>query len=130
MPRRHGLASPLEPRTKIMKTLLLALTTLLPLFGSVILGAEEGEAYIDVEIKGKLETGIKAIGGETTGTIIRVDKIVWELDLGGNKELVAVAEKLDKQPVVVTGRYQQKPGVEIRVRHIVTVKTLKAAKGK
>lgn len=113
-----------------MKTLLLALTTLLPLFGSVILGAEEGEAYIDVEIKGKLETGIKAIGGETTGTIIRVDKIVWELDLGGNKELVAVAEKLDKQPVVVTGRYQQKPGVEIRVRHIVTVKTLKAAKGK
>ena len=113
-----------------MKTLLLALTTLLPLLSSVILGAEDGEAYIDVEIKGKLETGIKAIGGETTGTIIRVDKIVWELDLGGNKELMAVAEKLDTQPVVVTGRYQQKPGVEIRVRHIVTVKTLKAAKGK
>jgi hypothetical protein len=113
-----------------MKTLLLALAMLLPLLGSVILGAEEGEAYIDVEIKGKLETGIMAIGGETTGTIIKVDKIVWELDLGGNKELLALAEKLDKQPVVVTGRYQQKPGVEIRVRHIVSVKALKATKGK
>jgi len=113
-----------------MKTLLLVLAILLPLLGSVILGAEEEEAYIDVEIKGKLETGIKAIGGETTGTIIRIDKIVWELDLGGNKELIALAEKLDKQPVIVTGRYQQKQGVEIRVRHIVTVKTLKGAKGK
>ena len=130
MPLLCDLLPPLDPGTKIMKTLLLVLAMLLPLLGSVILGAEDEEAYIDVEIKGKLETGIKAIGGETTGTIIRIDKIVWELDLGGDKELLALAEKFDKQPVIVTGRYQQKKGVEIRVRHIVTVKTLKGTKGK
>ena len=102
----------------------------IPLLGSVILAAEEEEAYIDVEVKGKLETGIMAIGGETTGTIIRSGKIIWELDLGGKKELLDLVKKLDKQSVVVAGRYQQKPGVEIRLRHIVTVKTLKEAKGK
>ena len=37
-----------------MKTLLLVVAMLLPLLGSVILGAEDEEAYIDVEIKGKL----------------------------------------------------------------------------
>ena len=94
------------------------------------MSAAEEEAYIDVEIKGVLETGIKAIGGETTGTIIKAGKVTWELDLAGNKEFAELAEKLNKQQVVVTGRYLQKPGVEIRVRHIVTVKTLKGAKGK
>jgi hypothetical protein len=103
---------------------------LLPLLGSVILGAAEEEVDIDVGIKGKLETGIQAIGRETTRTIIWVDKIVWELDLGGNQELPALAEQLDKQPVVVTDRQQQQKGVDIRGRHMVTVKTRKAATGK
>ncbi len=111
-----------------MKALLLFLV-LLPLLGSTILGAEE-ESYINVEIKGTLATGIKAIGGETTGTIIKVGKVTWELDLGGSKELQELAQKLDQQPVIVTGRYQQKQGVEVRVRHIVTVKTLTGVKAK
>ncbi|MGI8982536.1 MAG: hypothetical protein ACR2FY_25165 [Pirellulaceae bacterium] len=114
-----------------MKSLLFALAVILPLLGTAILGAEEtDESYIQVEINGILETGIVTIGGETTGTIIKVGKVTWELDLAGNKDFIALAEKLNKQPVVVTGRYQQKPGVEIPVRHIVTVKTLKGAKGK
>lgn len=113
-----------------MNTVFCLLATGLSLLGSALVGAEPEEAYIDVVVKGKLETGIVAIGGETTGTIIKVDKVVWELDLGGDKELLALAEKLNKQPVIVTGRYQQKPGVEVPVRHIVTVKTLKGAKGK
>ena len=113
-----------------MKSLLIAFAALFPLLGAALLPAAEEESYIDVEIKGTLETGIMAIGGETTGTIIRVGKVTWELDLGGKKDLAELAAKLDKQQVVVTGRYQQKPGVEIKVRHIVTVKTLKGAKGK
>src|SRR5215207_5969576 len=109
-----------------MKTLCYLLLLALPFLGSVLLGADEKEdGYIDVEIKGTLETGIIAVGGETTGTIIKAGKVTWELDLGGKKELTEVAEKLNKQPVIVTGRYQQKAGVEIPVRHIVTVKTLK-----
>lgn len=114
-----------------MKSLFFVLAVILPFVGTALVGAEEKEeSYIQVEIKGTLETGIAAIGGETTGTIIKVGKVTWELDLGGNKQLIALAEKLDKQPVIVTGRYQQKAGVEIPVRHIVTVKTLKGAKGK
>ena len=113
-----------------MKSLLFVFAGILPFLASTWLAAAEEESYIDVEIKGTLETGIKAIGGETTGTIIKVGKVTWELDLGGNKEFQALAEKLDKQPVIVTGRYQQKPGVEIRIRHIVAVKALKGTKGK
>ena len=114
-----------------MKSLLFVLAVILPFLGSALLAAEEKEeSYIQVEIKGTLETGIVAIGGETTGTIIKVGKVTWELDLGGNQDLIELAGKLNKQPVIVTGRYQQKAGVEIPVRHIVTVKTLKGAKGK
>lgn len=114
-----------------MNSLTLMLAVMLPLLGAVLLAADEKEdGYIDVEIKGTLETGIVAIGAETTGTIIKAGKVTWELDLGGKKELIDMAEKLNKQPVIVTGRYQQKAGVEIPVRHIVTVKTLKGAKGK
>ena len=114
-----------------MKTLFTLLLLAIPVLGAVMIEADEKEeSYIKVEIKGTLETGIVAIGGETTGTIIKVGKVTWELDLGGNQDLLELAGKLNKQPVVVTGRYQQKPGVEIPVRHIVTVKTLKGAKGK
>src|SRR5436190_24235038 len=111
-----------------MKSLFCALA--LAMIALKAVWAAEDEAYIDVEIKGTLETGIKAIGGETTGTIIRVGKVTWELDFGGNKDLQEQAEKLSKQQVLVTGRYQQKQGVEVRVRHIVTVKTLKGTKEK
>jgi hypothetical protein len=111
-----------------MKTLICALA--MATIASTTIWAAEEEAYIDVEIKGTLETGILAIGGETTGTMIKVGKVTWELDLGGKKELQELAEKLNKQQVLVTGRYQQKQGVEVRVRHIVTVKTLKGAKDK
>ncbi|MBI1902380.1 MAG: hypothetical protein HYS13_14865 [Planctomycetia bacterium] len=88
------------------------------------------EEYIRVEVKGVLQTGIFAIGGETTGVIIKAGKVTWELDLAGDKELIALAEKLDKKTVVVTGDYTQKQGVEVRVRHIVKVKTLKEAEAK
>jgi hypothetical protein len=83
--------------------------------------------YIKVEIKGTLETGLMAIGGETTGTVIRVNDVTWELDFGGSKELQASATKLHKKPALVTGTYQKIKGVEIRERHIIKVATLNPA---
>jgi hypothetical protein len=85
---------------------------------------------IQVEVHGTLETGIVAIGGETTGTIIKAGNVTWELDLGGDPKLTAAAEKHNKQKVVVTGAYYKRPGVEIAERHIVKVKSLAAAGGK
>ena len=53
--------------------------------------------------------------------------VVWELDLGGNKEFVELAKKLHKKKAIVSGKYHKKKGVEIPERHIVTVTALKAA---
>lgn len=89
--------------------------------------AENQESYIKVEIRGTLETGIVAIGGETTGTIIRAGNVVWELEFTTQPELRKLAEKLHQQTVLVTGTYRQQPGVEIPLRHIVTVAVLKPA---
>jgi len=83
--------------------------------------------YIKVEIKGTLSTGVMAIGGETTGTIIQSGDVRWELDFGDNKELRQTAAKLNRKTVIVTGTYERRRGVEIRERHIVKVATLKAA---
>lgn len=88
---------------------------------------EPAEAPVKVEVTGTLETGIVAIGGETTGTVIRAGNVTWELDLSGDPKLAAQAEKLNKMRVVVTGSYSKKKGVEIPERHIVKVKTLKSA---
>lgn len=112
-----------------MKIRLVSLTLgILMSFFAVALAADQDEGeYIKVEIKGTLETGLMAIGGETTGTVVRVKNVTWELDLGNSKELAALATKLQKKTVLVTGTYQKVKGVEIRERHIVKVATLKPA---
>jgi len=115
-------------KLSIFPAICCGLPLILALLGTGALpAAEEAEEYVQVEVQGKLETGIAAIGGETTGTIIKANNIVWELDLGGKKELTELAEKLNKQAVVVSGRYTKKKGVEIPERHIVVVKSLRAA---
>jgi hypothetical protein len=91
---------------------------------STALAGDEG--YIKVEVKGVLKTGIFAIGGETTGTIITTKKGTLELDLGKDKNLRAQAEKLNGKSVVVTGNLSIRKGVEVRQRLIVSVATLKA----
>ena len=62
-----------------------------------------------VEMKGTLRTGIVAIGGETTGTIIETKEGKYELDLGTDKDLRKKAEELNGKMVVVTG--------ELNMRH-------------
>ncbi len=89
-------------------------------------GKQEG-SYVKVEIRGKLSTGVVAIGGETTGTTITAGEITWDLDFGDNKDLASLAEKHDGKMVVVTGTARQVKGVTRGPRIVVTVATLKPA---
>jgi hypothetical protein len=91
---------------------------------------KDDDAYIKVEMKGTIKTGIVAIGGETTGTTITVKDVTWELDLGGNKELAAAADKLNGKPALVTGTFTKVKGVERGERNVVKVTNLKALDGK
>lgn len=83
-----------------------------------------------VELTGKLRTGIVAIGGETTGTILETKKGTYELDFGKQKELRQKAEKLDGKNVNVAGRLDIRKGVEVKERRIVSVSSLEEAKDK
>lgn len=115
--------------------------TLLVLLGTAVTGGDQPEKdkpmnddkepdqYINVEVKGKLQHGVFAIGGETTGTVVTANNITWELHLGKEAELQKTAEKLSGQPVLVTGTLEKRKGVEIRQRWIVHVETLKPADG-
>jgi hypothetical protein len=91
---------------------------------------KDDDQYIKVDIKGTLETGIVAIGGETTGVVIHVKNLTWELDLGDNAEWKKLAEQLNKKTALVTGTYSEMKGVEIPVRRIVKVSSLKAPDAK
>ena len=83
-----------------------------------------------VELTGKLRTGIVAIGGETTGTLLETKKGTYELDFGKQKELRQKAEKLNGKNVKVVGKLEIRKGVEVKERRIVTVTSLEEAKDK
>jgi hypothetical protein len=83
--------------------------------------------YIKVEIRGTLRSGMVAIGGETTGTVITARGATWELDLKGVPQGRQKAESLDGRAVLVKGALEIRPGVERRERAIVTVTSLEAA---
>jgi len=80
--------------------------------------------YVRVEIRGTLSTGIMAIGGETTGTLISAGNVVWELEVPPGSKLSGHLGALNGAEVVVTGSYREKRGVEVPMRHIVTVDSL------
>ncbi len=85
--------------------------------------AEAGE-YVRVEMRGKLATGLMAIGGETTGTTITADGIVFELDLADDPQLAAAAEGADGKLAKVRGRLERRAGVEVKERWILKVSAL------
>jgi hypothetical protein len=87
----------------------------------------KGSGFLKVEARGKLTTGIVAIGGETTGTTLTTPGGTLELDFGKNRDLRALAEKLNGKIAVVTGTLSIRKGIEVRQRLIVSVSTLKAA---
>jgi hypothetical protein len=88
------------------------------------------QGFIKVEAKGTLKTGIMAIGGETTGTILTTPHGTLELDFGKNKELRELATKLDGKAAIAHGTLQVRKGVAVKQRLIVSVTSLKAAEGK
>jgi hypothetical protein len=83
--------------------------------------------YIRVEIRGTLRTGMMAIGGETTGTVVSARGATWELDLTQLPEGHRRAESLDRRRVLVKGSLEIRPGVERRERAIVAVTSLEPA---
>ena len=92
-------------------------------FGQVV--AQDADEYIKVEVKGKLNSHVVAIGGETTGVQITANGVTWELELGKDAKLRELAEKLNGKVVVATGELNVKSGVEIQKRWIVTVAALR-----
>lgn len=75
--------------------------------------------FVDVLVQGVVQTGMMAMGGETTGVIISAANIQWELEADAS-----VAEQLaghDGQVVLVRGRLRRVPGVEMAERWIVKV---------
>jgi len=88
---------------------------------------DEKKGEISVEFPGKLRTGIMAMGGETTGTVIEnEDGIKFELDLSRATNLKESADKFDKQPVTATGKIRLIKGVNDRPRYIICVKKLES----
>ena len=88
---------------------------------------KESTESINVEIRGQLQTGILAIGGETTGVTITASNLTFELDFADAPDQAAKAEDLNGHSVVVTGTLEGRKGVEIPLRYIVDVKSLKPA---
>src|SRR5688500_18198082 len=83
--------------------------------------------YIKVEIRGILRGGLMAIGGETTGYVITSRGVTWELDFGGDAAMQKQADALDGKTALVTGTLEARPGVEIKTRTIVTVRSVAPA---
>lgn len=97
------------------------------MFFNALASAQEPKGdYVKVEIKGTLQTGIAAIGGETTGVQIRSGGVAWEVDPG--KKYRADIAKLNKKKVIIKGMLTVKRGVEIRSRTILSVTSLKVVK--
>ncbi len=80
---------------------------------------------VEVSIVGRVKTGLVAIGGETTGTVISANNITWELDLQGDEQLIEAVQLAGKKAVRVKGTLIKKAGVEVRERWIVQVQTIK-----
>lgn len=75
--------------------------------------------------RGRLSTGILALGGETTGYIVDVTNagsVTWELDL--DKRERSRADLLDGRAVLVSGDLVVRKGVAVADRWMVRVRTL------
>ncbi|MEQ9410815.1 MAG: hypothetical protein RIK87_24095 [Fuerstiella sp.] len=81
------------------------------------------ESSVRVECCGRLRHGIVAIGGETTGTTITFNRIVWELMLPDDAAR-EFAKQHNKEPVRVTGTLRRIAGIEVKERWIVDVRTI------
>jgi hypothetical protein len=93
-------------------------------------GAAQAPAdeQVRLEIRGRLESGLVAIGGETTGIVVKAKGLSWELDTGLDEALRRKADGLSGQVVIVKGTLEPRAGVELRrQRLIVRVTSLEKA---
>ena len=82
-----------------------------PLFLIVVIGVSvlasekclRAQDSVRVTVVGTIRTGIFAIGGETTGTIINAKNISRELDFGKNVAFRITAEKPNRKKGDCTG---------------------------
>ncbi|HIM31025.1 MAG TPA: hypothetical protein EYG57_15940 [Planctomycetes bacterium] len=86
------------------------------------------DQYVKLEVRGKLNSQVLAIGGETTGVTIAANGVTLELEFAERMELWQLAKKWHDKTVVVTGQLHVKRGVEIRQRWIVDVEALRLAR--
>jgi hypothetical protein len=111
----------------MLRVVLTVFTLLVPV--ALLLAADKekpkADSFIKLTAKGKVETGIVAVGGEATGIILTTKDGTVELDIK-DKELLKKAESLNGKNAIVTGTFAIKPGVEVKVRYIVTVDSIKA----
>jgi hypothetical protein len=93
--------------------------------------AEKRDYYAKVEIKGRLRK--ETISDHVQGVIghnwaVSIDDLTWYLDLGNNKELLAVAEQQAGKPVVVTGKVVGRAPLRcLTLMPTIVVDSLKAA---
>lgn len=78
---------------------------------------------VSVEFSGRIRHGMIAIGGETTGTTISFQRIIWEVQLDNDAERT-FAEDHNKETVVVTGSLRKVAGIERKDRWIIDVTKL------
>jgi hypothetical protein len=77
---------------------------------------------IMVEMVGTIQTGVNAIGGETTGYTITSNGVTWELDFSAAAQIkLAKSLESDQRKVRVSGTLNRISGVEIQQRFIVSV---------
>jgi hypothetical protein len=80
--------------------------------------APRGRESIRVAVRGPLEVGVAAIGGETTGTVIRSKGLMFEVEFT-RPGLQERAEALNGQMALVAGELVVKEGVETGARLII-----------
>lgn len=86
-------------------------------------GKEATETSVTVRCRGRLRHGIAAIGGETTGTTLTFHRIIWELNLPDDDSR-QLADRMNKEVMVVTGSLRRVIATEDHVRWIVDVEKL------
>jgi len=88
------------------------------------MAVRDGHHYAKVEIKGIIQTNMVAIGGETTGIVVKAGDLSWDLDLGENRVLQELAERLNSKTVLVKGMLKRVKGIERDERNVVVVESL------
>jgi hypothetical protein len=85
--------------------------------------ADPPEPAVSAECNGRVRHGVVAIGGETTGTTITFNGIVWELELPDESSQKFVKNH-HRESIKVTGKLRRVAGTEAKDRWIIDAKTL------